>query len=482
MSRKRIIALLLGGGLWLAGLSTVASSVYTVRARVSRPTRLLRVRVPSSVGLTKGDSVFYTTAAGLKRVGEVVEEVSNDRENSDRRINRDATVRERANRDAAGGARKDSRTSGNRDATVRERAIRTATVRERAIRTATAEERTYTLAIEPLAFDRLNASTRATCWRTPLSAEAAITALLPVVVQRKVSHAISADWRNHQEELADAWRPVARELASSYLAVVNDDIQAAFRRHDDELWTIARSHAREFAARWPAIQEHLGPILQEQLTPVLSRLMNEAIAEAPKMSIAWNVARGNNTVAFQRMLDFLADFLAQMSDGDRAELSEAVKLAWEASRNDPVLVRQFSEIGREMLDDKRLWNLLTEIYNEAIANNPRTAEFLRREVLESPRIREHIYRFIETFGPTARGVLSLCLFDEEGVTRPEVVHIVRSAALGRNIAWITLETIDADAPPLGPGATLVAAPPRGRRYGKDHLRPPTGADPEGSER
>ena len=55
----------------MAELSTVALSIRTVRARVSRPVRVLHVRVPGGVGMTRGDSVFHTTAAGLTRVGEV---------------------------------------------------------------------------------------------------------------------------------------------------------------------------------------------------------------------------------------------------------------------------------------------------------------------------------------------------------------------------------------------------------------------------
>ena len=42
--------------------------------------------------------------------------------------------------------------------------------------------------------------------------------------------------------------------------------------------------------------------------------------------------------------------------------------------------------------------------------------------------------------PTQR-VAAICLFDENGATRPEVVHLVRSIALQRRVSWVTLENV-----------------------------------------
>ena len=100
--------------------------------------------------------------------------------------------------------------------------------------------------------------------------------------------------------------------------------------------------------------------------------------------------------------------------------------------------------------------MLAQIHREAVAENPRTAEFLRTEVLESPRIREQMYAFIEAFAPTARSVLAMCLFDETGRTRNEIVHLLRSAALGRNVAWVTLEPGGPDGGALKAGSVLKA--------------------------
>jgi hypothetical protein len=369
-------------------------SVHTVRARVSRPMHHLVLEAPGDTALASGDLVFLTTDAGLEHIGEVTD-------------------------------------------------VSTGRIRA-------------TLAVEPPAFQRLTASTRATCWRTPLSAEEMVPALLPSTIQQKVAERIAADWYEHEEEVASTWAPLVRELASAYLEAISDDVEASFQRHQDELWTITKSHGRAIAAEWPAIQERLGPILQQHLTPVLARLMHEAIAEAPKVAIAWNIARGKNDEAFRCMLDWLADYLATMSDEDKAEFAEAVDRTWQTAREDEILVSRLTEMGRGILEDRNLRDVLTQIYREAVADNPQTPEFLRSEVLGSERMREQMYAFIEAFAPTARNVLAICLFDETGRTRSEVAHLVRSAALGRSVAWVTLEPGDSGQGLLEPGSTLSA--------------------------
>ncbi len=394
MPSRRAISITLGAGLWLAALATVGLAVYTVHARVRRPVQPLALEVPEGAALAEGDSVFLEAAAGLQRIGEV-----------------------REVRDGSG---------------------------------------VVSLAIDPVAFDRLSVSTKAVCWRTPLSAEDVLGLLLPEDVQRAVGRRIAEGWRAHQPQVAAAWRPIASELASAYLRAVRGDLEAAVQRHEGELWAVAKTHGRALVARWPEVQARLRPILQEYLTPVLSRLMSEALDEAPTVSIAWNVARGHDAEALRRTLDWLADFLAQMSDEDRAEVAEAVRATWDQALDDPILAERLSEIGHGILSDEQLWDLVTQIYREAIADNPHTAEFFRSEVLDAPRVREQFYALIETYAPTVRNVFALCLFDDEGATRPEVVYVVRSTTLGRNVAWVTLHADGAAADRLEPGAVLRA--------------------------
>ena len=389
---QRYLSLILGGLLWVCAMGMVIGSVHTVRARTHRHASLLTLCVPHAVGLLPGDQVFLTTNAGLERIGEVTHVGENDR---------------------------------------------------------------IELALSPEAFTRLDTFTQATCWRTPLSAEQTLPSLLPKMVQRRVAERIAMDWRQHEDQLSEAWMPLARELASAYFSAISDDVEASFRRHQEEVWAITRTRARAIAAEWPAIEEQLGPILQEHLTPVLGRLMQEALSDAPKISIAWSVARGQHADAFQHMLDWLANYLATMSDQDKDELATALQCTWDAARADPMLADRLSQIGRGILEDPQLRDVLTRIFREAVVENPETAAFLQREVKESPRVRAEMYAFIEAFAPTARSVLAVCLFDEEGRTRPEIAHLLRWASLGRNVAWVTLETGGGDHTALSAGSTLT---------------------------
>ncbi|MFQ5591427.1 MAG: hypothetical protein ACE5HE_09715 [Phycisphaerae bacterium] len=387
----------LGGALWVAALAAIGTSLHVVRARTARAVEHLILRSTSGVDLKAGDLVFLGLDRGLVHAGEV---------------------------------------SG-----------------------VTADGQTIALAIDPGAFATLNESTRATYWQTPLSAERAIDALLPPTIQRQAAEQIAADWREHDDALAAAWAPVVAELLSAYLQAVAEDVEASVKRHEGELWSISKAHGRLIAAEWPEIQRRVQPILERHLTPVLSRLLSDALLDAPKVSIAWNIARGRNAEAYQAMLDWLTEYLANMPENDKAELSAAAIAAWEAGKEDVILTRLLSSIGVRILEDERLREVLLDVYRESVSRNPRTHHFIRTKVLQSAELRTQVYAFIELFAPTARKVAALCLFDEDGATRPEVVHLVRSVALGREVCWVTLDTPDADAPPLPrEGASLALSP------------------------
>lgn len=394
LSKRRIWAIVLGGVLWVLATGTLLNMLRTVQQRAARPITSLTVQIDGAVPLQTGDGVFVQTQFGLMRGGEVAD--------------------------------------------------------------VDAVERRVTLHLDRSATEMLNSSTRAVCWKAPLSVEDAIPALLPPAVQDRMAAQIQLDWKEHRDEIDEAWGPLVSELAGAYLEAIGPDVQAAFERHEDQLWRIARKHGRATAAAWPRLQERLAPILQEYLTPVLGRLMNDAISDAPKVRIAWAIARGRNAEAFQQMMDWQAEYFATMSEADKAELQRAVRYTWEKATADPVLSAEFSRLGRNLLSDAELRAALSTIYHEAFVENPRSEDFFREKVLGSPRVQARLYRLVEVFGPTARRVLEIALFDQTGRTRSEVVHFLRSVILDRRVAWVTLEPGKHDQDPLSPNLVLQA--------------------------
>lgn len=394
MHRNRTFAAILGAVFWVAALSTLGYSVLTVRDRIVRPASILRLQLPGETGLSAGDAVYLQTEVGFEHVGEV-------------------------NRFLDGGARAE-------------------------------------LVLIPAARSLLGASAHAICWRAPLSVEDAMATLLPDAIRLRIADEIATGWQHHEEELTRAWTPLAVQLTSAYLDTISGDIESALRRREDALWTIAQKHGRSIAAVWPVIQDRLGPIMQQHLTPVLGRLINEAVADAPKVSVAWHVARGHNERAYQMMLDYLGEYLASIPESDRVELEEAFRRTWDAASRDEVVVSHLTDIGQAIIRDQELRDTLSQIYREAITDNPRTADFLRREVLESVAVKKQMYDLIEAFGPTARRVMGHCLFDATGGMRPEIVQLLRSSALGRSVSWVTLHPGTASAGPLEGNAILSA--------------------------
>lgn len=405
----------LGGAFW-AGVAFVATaSVTRVWARATRPVLTLTILPPPGLSLLPGDCVFAYTDMGLVRVGEVAEcEWRNSEsgwENADR---------------APGEIPQSQPQVLHCD-----------------------------LAIQPHAMQVFNASTYAVCRQTPLSVEDAVEAMLPPALQRRVTDEVLAAWRAEQTEVWAIWQPIVSDLVLAYVERIAVDLESAVSAREDEFLERARDHARAAAVEWPAIQARLSPILQEHLTPVLGELMEEAASAAPKARIAWSIARGRHTRAFQEMLDWLAEYLAAMPEADKARMGDALRKTLHAAREDEVLAEHFARLGRQIRDDPRLRELLADVYREAISQNPATEAYIRTAVLESPRVRDEAYRLMERFAPTARKVTAMCLFDADGATRPEVVHLVRSIALGRRVAWVTLHTPSPQAPPLAPGAAVA---------------------------
>lgn len=379
---------------WVALCWMIVASAGTVGKHVARPVESLALAVDGDTGLSRGDAVYLVSSHGLEQVGEVFSAIP-------------SSGRVRLRLEQGTGA-------------------------------------------------RLTSNTKATCWHTPLAAEDVLPALLPRAIQQRIAQCIARDWQDHEGRLAAAWAPVASELAHAFLDIIAVDVQESIHVRRDELLAIAHQHAQELARDWPEIQSRVNPIIERHLTPVLGRLMNDAISEAPKITIAWHVAKGETAEAYQAMLNWLGDYLVAMPDADRKELERAFQNTWEAIRNDPVLAEHMADLGRRILNDPQLRDTLTAIYREAIVENPKTADLLRRRLLESETVRSHMYDFLETFGPTARSAMAILLFDDRGRTRPEVVQFIRSTTLRRQVAWVTLDAGEKIAPPFDLSTVLQA--------------------------
>lgn len=394
MIKARVGVMALGAAVWVVAAGAIVFSFRLVAANVVRPTARLSIAAPSGIGLSQGDIVYLATDRGLEAVGEV----------------------------------------GEADPLLGEVELR----------------------ITGRALARLSTGTVASCWRTPLSTEDTIAALLPATIQRQAAEQVLADWKTQDEQIARAWGPLVAELSANYLALVADDVDKALRRREKELWHVVEWHARGLAAEWPGIHDRLDPLVQQHLTPVLSRLLNKAITDAPKLGIALQMAQGNHEEAYRMMLNWLGEYLVAMSEEDQQELRAALAAVWMEACRDPEIVEPIRRLGERVFEDQRLRAILADVYREAITDNPKTADFLRDRVVESEVVRDRFYELVDLMAPTARRVLALFLFNERGAMRPEIVHLVRSAALHRSVTWVTLRDDEPSGVPLKEGAAITA--------------------------
>ncbi len=383
---KHTFHLALGAVLWASALTGLAMAGYAVYETTTRPSVTYIINTDQPHQLQPGDLVYIQTVVGLESAGEIID--------------------------------------------------------------VTDHKKTLRLSLKPAYAKQCSASTQATLWQTPFSVEDALDALLPADIQDDIATQIAAEWQIHQTALSAAWNPIVAEIASDFLALVHPQIEAALQKREDVIWSIAQAHGEELSQHWPAIQQQLSPILQEHLTPVLARLINDALAEAPKLNIAWLIARGRYGDAYQQMLDWMAQYLTQLPEQDKQALLVAIHKTWKVASDEPTINEIFSQLGQHVLEDERLAAILADIYREAVADNPQTAAFFHDRLIESPRVRKEFYDLMERFAPTARHIAARCLFQADGATRPEIVHLVRSIALRRRVSWITLTTTQVSTPQL----------------------------------
>ncbi len=389
---KHTIHLALGIGVWAITLTGLSMAGYAVYETTTRPSVTFTINTDTPHLLQPGDLVYLQTGSGLQSAGEII--------------------------------------------------------------TVTHDRSALTVILKPDKAKQINTSTLATIWQTPFSVEDALDALLPPDIQDDIAAQIAAEWQVHQAALSAIWNPIVAEIATDFLTLVHPQIEAALQKREDILWHIAQAHGQRLSQHWPQIQQELSPILQQHLTPVLARLINEALVEAPKLNIAWLIARGRFGDAYQQMLDWMTQYLTQLPEEDKQALLDAIHTTWQTARNNPTISEIFSTIGYQVLEDEALARALTDIYREAVADNPQTANFFRDRLINSPRVREEFYDLMERFAPTARHIAARCLFQDDGTTRPEIVHLVRSIALRRRVSWITLTTIDPHATLLTPHASI----------------------------
>jgi hypothetical protein len=320
------------------------------------------------------------------------------------------------------------------------------------------------LAIVPHHMDNLTSRTTAACWHTPLSVEDAISGLMPADIQARIGRRIAEDWKLHEDALVAAWKPIAARLTREFIATIAPQVERALKAREEELLAVGADAMNEIAREWPVIQERLNPILQQHLTPVLSELLDDALDQAPKAKLAWYISINRNDRAFKLILDWLSNYLAKVSEADKEQLAVALRRTWDAAGRDAMLVGRVRTLMQRIREDPRLGDLISGIYQDAIGQNPLTSEFMRERILQSNEIQQELYRFIEVFAPTARHIARTILFSShDGQARPEVVYLLRSVALDREVGWVTLRSTAADPAPLLEDTVLQAAVHGGTR-------------------
>jgi len=280
---KHTFHLALGIAVWAITLTGLSMAGYAVYESTTRPSVTYTLNTNTPLQLQPGDLVYLQTGSGLQSAGEII--------------------------------------------------------------TVTHNQSALTVILKPDKAKQINTSTLATVWQTPFSAEDALDALLPPDIQDDIAAQIAAEWQVHQAALSAIWNPIVAEIATDFLTQVHPQIELALQKREDILWHIAQAHGQRLSQHWPAIQQELSPILQQHLTPVLARLINEALVEAPKLNIAWLIARGRFGDAYQQMLDWMTQYLTQLPEEDKQALLDAVHTTWQTARNNPTISDIFSTYG-----------------------------------------------------------------------------------------------------------------------------------------
>jgi hypothetical protein len=270
--------------------------------------------------------------------------------------------------------------------------------------------------------------------------------LLPPEKRAQIARELSGALELHRAEIMEALRPVIDASLPEALRVVEEELKVAVTERRKEWARLGGKYQREIVEQRlsPLAKQEIWPIVLTHVEPVANEVGREIWERASVWRFGWRSAydrllpqdRSLMRKEWSRFLKEDAMPVLHKHADDFVHAQQKILLDVASNQQVRAVLRDGLE---HMLDDPELRQLVRQILQEVIIDNPRLRQVLSKH-WTGPEAQRAFQVASERFEPAVVRIAELLFGSpEEGIT-PELSRVLRNKVLRKDRRWLVLET------------------------------------------
>jgi hypothetical protein len=279
---------------------------------------------------------------------------------------------------------------------------------------------------------------------TPDSLAWVVETLLPPERKAQVAAEMSAALEAHRDEILAALRPIAEKSLRESLTVVEQDLPAAIARQRPELEAIGSRYHREILEKElvPLVQDEIWPIVRRRGEPTVNEVGKEIWKHVSLWRFGWRYAVDRLPLTEDRRVQeewqrFLNEEAMPILQAHTDDFLQVIEDILRDTSKDPEVREAFRRNMKYVVEDPQLQRVVWKIFREAIVDNPRLRETLKRN-WTSPEAQAAFHLASERFEPHVRRMGDTIFGTPERGITPEFAQVLRNQILHKDRRWFLL--------------------------------------------
>ena len=293
---------------------------------------------------------------------------------------------------------------------------------------------------------RLRQGDFATYHAAPDNTEWVLKTMFPERKRQEISALIAGAYKENQQEILDAFRPILNESIATASRVIREELTVALEKREDQLEELGARYRRELVEEKivPLVKAEIVPIVQVETEPLVGEIGQEIWGEVSVFGFGWRYLYDKTPLPdrkltereFKRFADQKAIpiIMAHMD-----EIIEVQKRVIRKVAKNPKIKASLAESFDAVLKDAETQALLTDIFEDVLVNNERLKIALE-EQWQSPAAQDAIALANNKLEPTINEIGVSLFGSPDGEITPEFARVVRHRILHKDSRWLTLKT------------------------------------------
>lgn len=281
---------------------------------------------------------------------------------------------------------------------------------------------------------------------SPDSMEWVLETMLPPGKREQIAQEMSQAFEQHHEEILAELMPIIEASLSEGFAVVEEDLAAAIVARRGEFESLGSRYQRDIVERElvPLVKTEIWPIVRKHAQPEAEQIGRDLWERASVWRFGWRYFYDQSFLPERKLFQqewqrYVKEEATPVLVGHTDELIETQKrILAEVAMNPQVQASVRRNLAR-IIDDPELQQLLWEIIEEVVIDNPRLHEVLERH-WTSPQAQAAFRLAAERLQPSVERIGKLIFGDPEQGLTPEFTRVLRSQILLKDRRWLVLET------------------------------------------